>query len=214
MSFPLDSRKAMLVFTLAALPFVVGSSCAVFWSSGSGTSERRDREEEDEGFVVIKGGQFGNPPVAGLEYESGSVSGITGENGEFNYEPGKTVQFSVGDIKLGQPVTADPDMSVGDLVRGASATETTEVNIRRLLQSLDAEPGDEVITIPAEVRSSAIMSNETVAPSLEFLDFTDDDAFANTASQLVAVLTHDYPFTAMLVEADEVAQSPTRSVAR
>lgn len=214
MSVSHASRKAMLVFTLATLPFVVGSSCAVFWSSGSGTSDRRDREEDDERLVIVSGGQFGDPPVAGLEYESGSVSGTTGENGEFNYEPGKTVQFSVGDIKLGPPVTANPNMSVGDLVQGESGAHTTEVNIRRLLKSLDAEPGDEVITIPAQVRSSAVMSNDAVAPSIEFLDFADDDTFASTASQLVAVLTDDYPFTAMLAEADAVAQSPTRSVSQ
>ncbi len=205
------SRKILLALTLGALPFVVGSSCAVFWSSGSGSSGGRDREDRNSQSVIVSNGQFGNPPVAGLGYESGSVSGATGDNGEFSYEPGKAVQFSVGDIKLGSAAAPAPNMTVADLVQDESGAESSEVNIRRLLTSLDAGRGDAVITIPAEVLSSAVMSNETVAASIEFLDFADDAVFASAASQLVAALTYDYPFTAVLVEADEV-MPPTRSL--
>lgn len=206
----LASRTILLIFTLAAMPFMVGSSCVVLFSSGS--SHDRDREEEEEQVVIVTGGQFGEPAVVGLDYTSGSVSGTTGKNGEFNYEPGKRVQFSVGDIKLGLPVAASTEMSVADLVQEDTSAMEAEVNIRRLLKSLDAKPDDEAITIPAEVRSAAVLSNETVAPSIEYLDFTDRDTFASTASQLVAVLTKDYPFTAMLVDADDVTQAPPRSV--
>jgi hypothetical protein len=207
------SRNTLLILTLAALPFMAGSSCAVFWSSGSSHDRDRDREEEEERFVIVKGGRMGDPAVAGLAYESGSVSGTTGENGEFNYVPGEAVQFSVGDINLGPPIPGKPDMSVSDLVPQGDKAGTAEVNIRRLLTSLDAEPGDEAITIPAQVQSAAVLSNDAVAASIQFLDFTDNATFSSTASQLVAVLTDDYPFTAMLVEADDVAQPPTRSVA-
>ena len=52
------------------------------------------------------------------------------------------------------------------------------------------------------MRVAAVKSNDTVSVAIEFLDFSDDTVFVNTASQLVASLTSDYPFTAMLVEAD------------
>lgn len=205
MSVLFTSRKVMLVFTLAALPFLVGSSCAFFWSSGSGSSDREDRDNRNNQAVIVSNGQFGNPPVAGLAYESESVSGTTGENGEFSFEDGKAVQFSIGDIKLGNPAAPGPAMSVADLVQEESGAAKSEVNIKRLLTSLDVEPGDAVITIPADVRSTAVTSNEAVAASIEFLDFSDDDVFASTASQLVAALTYDYPFTAILVDTDAVA---------
>ena len=61
---------------------------------------------------------------------------------------------------------------------------------------------NETITIPATVRSAARLENDLVAASIEYLDFTDESAFVNAASQLVAALTDDYPFTASLVDAE------------
>jgi hypothetical protein len=76
------------------------------------------------------------------------------------------------------------------------------INIARLLQSLDALPGDRRITIPAQVRGLARRANSGLGASIEALDFADDTAFVNAASQLVATLTQAYGFTAMLVDAD------------
>jgi hypothetical protein len=36
------------------------------------------------------------------------------------------------------------------------------------------------------------------------MDYADDVTFANAASQLLAVLTYDYPHTVSLVEASEI----------
>ncbi|NQX89848.1 MAG: hypothetical protein HRT77_14420, partial [Halioglobus sp.] len=55
----------LLVFTLVALPFSVGSSCTVFWSSGTSDEPDRDQEKEDSGLMIVAG-QFGNPAVEGL----------------------------------------------------------------------------------------------------------------------------------------------------
>ncbi len=90
---------------------------------------------------------------------------------------------------------------------GAAAT-----NIGRLLWSLDGEPGDDRITIAASVRAEALLSNGAVSAAIEYLDYSDATGFANAASHLVAVLTRDYPFTAVLVEGDgpggETAKEP------
>lgn len=208
---PFASRKTLLVLTLVALPFVVGSQCVAIWSSGGGSSDDKDRERQARSSVA-NSGYFSSPAVDGLGYESGSIAGTTGEDGEFSFEPGQAVQFSLGDLRLGPPVAGKSTISVGDLVREEIRPGTAEVNMRRLLTSLDADPGDDIITIPARVLSAAVMSNTAVAASIEHLDFSDDDVFASTASQLVAILTDHYPFTAVLVAADEVAP-PTRSVA-
>ena len=100
-------------------------------------------------------------------------------------------------------------MTPDDVVGGETPAGT---NIRRLLASLDADPQDDAVTIPTEVQAAAVLANEDVAPAIGSLDFADDAVFASTASQLVAVLTSDYPFTAMLVNAEDVAQAPTRSI--
>ena len=43
--------------------------------------------------MVANSGSFGDTPAQGVSFASGSLSGITGRNGEFQYEPGKKVQF-------------------------------------------------------------------------------------------------------------------------
>jgi hypothetical protein len=81
-----------------------------------------------------------------------------------------------------------------------------------LLQSLDSDPADEVITIPDAVRAAAVHSNEGLSSAIEFLDFSDDPAFVNAASKLVAVLTRDYPFTAVLIDADTAHDRMIKSI--
>ena len=92
-------------------------------------------------------------------------------------------------------------MSPIDLVPGGDLDTPEVINIARLLQSLDAIPGDERITIPGNVRSIANTSHPEIGTTLELLDIADNNAFANSGSQLVATLTVDYTFTAMLVDA-------------
>jgi len=194
------SRRLILLLAFLAIPLLGGSQCAFFYSSGSNDN---DEEEKDAGLVVIVGdGTLIDAPVAGVRYVSGSLAGITGSNGEFRYEVGNTVRFSIGDIALGQPVTGKAVITPLDLVPNGAADTPAVVNIARLLQSLDSEPGDAVITIPPEVRAAAVRSNAALAPAIDFLDFSDETAFVNAASQLVAVLTSGYPFTAVLVDAD------------
>jgi hypothetical protein len=207
MMLPFSFRRMTLILTLIATPFLVGSSCAFFFSSGGGSSDRKDEikdeiKDGEDNTVVVASGNFGDPPIAGVSFESGSLSGVTGEKGEFQFENDKTVRFFIGDINLGPAVIAKPVMTPKDLVVKDSNNPAAGVNIQRLLKSLDSAPGTEAITIPEDVRVAAVRSNDAVSMAIEVLDFSDDGAFVNTASQLVAVLTNDYPFTAMLVDAD------------
>lgn len=209
----IPSRRTLLVLSLAALPLLVGSQCAFFFSSGGGSSDKDKTDKEDEEVIVVQSGTFGAPLVEGVGYESGSISGITGSNGEFQYEDGSTVRFYIGDIDLGSPVRGKSVITPQDLVADSDSDATAAVNIERLLQSLDSDPEDEVITIPKEVRAAAVRSNEDLSSAIEFLDVSDASAFVNAASQLVAVLTLDYPFTASLVEADDVRSRQIKSPA-
>ncbi len=186
---------------LAALIFVVsltGSQCVfVAWSGGSS-----DDDDEDTGLVVfVREGRFVDAPVEGLRYESGVVSGVTDDSGRFRYQLGSSVRFSIGDIELGRSAAGRSLMTPLDLVPGGTLDTPAVINIARLVQSLDALPGDAVITLPASLHTQAVRSNAALAGAIDILDFADDTAFVNAASQLVAVLTADYPFTVVLVDA-------------
>lgn len=200
------ARRFLLIFTLLALPFVVGSSCFVLFSSNTGSNNNDDRkdEEDDEEELVVKSGSFTSPTIEGLNYRAGTRQGITGKNGEFLYEEGVTVQFSFGDVKLGTAVAAKSILTPQDIVTPGARAETAAVNLTRLLLSLDADPGNKVITIPAGARTRAVRSNTAVASAIDFIDYTDEAGFANAASQLLATVTADYPFTVTLLDAAAV----------
>jgi hypothetical protein len=206
----MTNRKYLLVILLLTAPLLAGGQCSFFYSSGD---DDDDEETGNATVVVVASGTLVDAPVEGVRYESGALAGVTGSNGEFRYEVGNTVRFSIGDIALGQPVTGKAVITPLDLVENGTSETPAVINIARLLQSLDSQPGDGIITIPAEVRAAAVRSNPAVAAAIEFMDFSDEPAFINAASQLVAVLAGDYPFTAVLVDADQARAHLERSLA-
>ncbi len=208
----MTSRRFMLILSLVAIPLLGGSQCAFFFSSGGGSSDSQDKDERAGLVVIVSNGNFVDAPVEGVNYESGSLAGITGRNGEFQYEVGKSIQFFIGDINLGRAVKGKPLITPLDLVTDGAIDTPAVINIARLLQSLDSDPADDVITIPDAVRAAAVRSNKGLSSAIEFLDFSDDPAFVNAASQLVAVLTRDYPFTAVLIDADTAHDRMIKSI--
>ena len=209
----MTSRRIMLILALVAMPLFGGSQCSFSFNSGDDSSDEAE-EKDNAGLVVIVGdGTLVDAPVEGVGYESGALSGVTGSNGEVRYEVGNTVRFSIGDIALGRPVTGKAVITPLDLVENGTSDTPAVINIARLLQSLDSRPGDGFITIPPEVRAAAVRSNQAVSTAIEFMDFSDEPAFINAATQLVAVLAGDYPFTAVLVDADQARAHLERSLA-
>ncbi|MFY9270515.1 MAG: hypothetical protein WAO55_12305, partial [Candidatus Manganitrophaceae bacterium] len=120
-------------------------------------------------------GRFMDAPVAGLHYSTPTGAGETSADGEFLYQPGETVRFSVGDIVIGE-VAGAPVISPFDLAgmtppqtgndtrraanRGFSLKQATPLeiaaNIALFLQTLD-EDGDpnNGIKIPAAMHTLA-----------------------------------------------------------
>jgi hypothetical protein len=99
-----------------------------------------------------------------------------------------------------------------DLVPDGNIDSPAVINIARLLQSLDSTPGDELITIPAVLRAEALRSNGAVAASIQYLDFADETAFVNAATQLISTLTAYYPFTAVLVDRQSAQEHLARAL--
>ena len=196
----MPNRNYLIIVLLLTMPLLAGGQCAFFYSSGG---DDDDEQKGDASVVVVANGTLLDAPVEGVQYASGALAGITGSRGEFSYEVGNTVRFSIGDIPLGRPVMGKPVITPIDLVENGTANTPAVINIARLLQSLDSIPGDTTITIPASVRAAAVRSNAEVSAAIEFLDFSDEPAFVNAASQLVAALAAGYAHTAVLVEADQ-----------
>lgn len=202
------SKRSLLLVVVMTVPALAGSQCVFVASSGNNdacisTVDKPCNSQKNTDPVVVvavDNGQLIDAPVQGVRYESGSVSGITGDLGEFQYEAGNTIRFFIGDIALGESVKGKAVITPLDLVPNGTIDTPAVINIARLLQSLDSIPGDELITIPAVLRAEAVRSNEAVSASIQYLDFADETAFVNAATQLISALTAPYPFTAVLVD--------------
>jgi hypothetical protein len=204
-----------IVFCLVAMLALTGSQCVIVATSGGGQLDCNDTDKDKDPcpVVVVATGRLVDAPVQGVRYVAGSLSGSTGVNGEFQYELDKPVRFFIGDIPLGEAVKGKAVITPLDLVPDGTIDTPAVINIARLLQSLDAVPGDGRISIPEKVRTAAVRANAAVSSTVGFLDFADEPAFVNAASHLVAVLTASYPFTAVLVDAASARQHLVESLA-
>lgn len=199
------NRKYLPIAGAAVLLLLLTGAKCVFVATSGGDSSDKDKDKDEDTptneIVIASSGRFIDGPVEGLRYESGALSGTTGPRGEFLYESGNSVRFYIGTLALGRAAPGKAVMSPLDLVEHGSLATPAVINIARLLQSLDAVPGDDAITLPANIAQRNTPAAGTLATTLEYLDFHDETGFVNGASQLVATLTADYPFTAVLVDA-------------
>lgn len=73
--------------------------------------------------------------TAGLSYQTGTLTGTTGPEGQFKYNQGEAVTFSVGSLQLGT-AKGKSRLNILDLVDNPSLTNTKLINRARLLFSL------------------------------------------------------------------------------
>lgn len=76
--------------------------------------------------------------VGGLDYRCGNQSGRTSINGEFQYEEGKKIKFSISELDFGTGM-ADSIISPVNLVSATSLDHPRPRNIVRLLSVLDSD---------------------------------------------------------------------------
>ncbi len=107
--------------------------------------------------TTTKTGYFIDSAVEGLEYTSGSMTGITGADGSFKYEEGKPVTFKIGNMVLGSLTVTNSRVFPVDLVSGATNERHQNVSLMaQILQSLDSDG----------VASNGITINETTRRSI------------------------------------------------
>ena len=100
-------------------------------------------------------GHFIDSPVVGLGYHGPTQKGITKAGkpdggGGFLFFPGETIEFSLGDIVLGEGPAAKK-VSPLDLFHGADINDPRVIDVARILQTLDADRTDGQITLLPQV---------------------------------------------------------------
>lgn len=148
------------------------------------------------GGVQKQTGYFIDSAVAGLQYQSGSTSGLTGSDGSFTYEVGQTVTFKIGNVTLGSLSMSKPGNKVFPTDLIANPTDTTNPQndpnvtlIAQLLQTLDSDNDpSNGITIP-EAKSAALGATTVAAVNLSTANAANATTQLNT---LVQTLSNGY----------------------
>lgn len=104
-------------------------------------------------------------PVEGATYTINGISKTTNAQGEFEYQEGDEITFSIGNIDLGT-VTGSERITPVELAED----ETTRTNMLIFLQSLDSQGGhDDGIQIPDSVSQLPANSIDFSKPTTEFI---------------------------------------------
>ena len=96
-------------------------------------------------------GVFVDSPVQGLGYTAipSGLSGLTDANGQFNYNPGDTVAFSLFGRVIGTAVPTAPVVTALSVFNATSVTDPRVLNLSQLLLTLGGIPvGSSPITVP------------------------------------------------------------------
>ena len=114
-------------------------------------------------------GQFVDTYVEGLNYTcSSGATGITNSMGEYTCNEGDTVEFSLGGYVLGSATA-----SSGIVTPEALYPEDSDaaLNVAQLIQTLDADPTDDIITIPENF--TALDNVDTTPEDVDFDDLIE-----------------------------------------
>ena len=179
-----EKKKLLLAILTASLS--AGMTACGGGSSSSSSSDTTNVEDQqpatDETDTTVsvgtETGRFVDSAVGGLEYEtSAGYKSITNSNGEFRYNEGDSISFTLGALNFGT-VNGKGLVTPVDL---AASDSSKTANIARVLQTLDDDGiPDNGITITPEAREKAANQNPTDVAT------TDLEALKNTILSLAS----------------------------
>jgi hypothetical protein len=141
---------------------------------GGGSSSSNDNDNDNDSSNT-QTGVFLDSPVANIGYRTETLEGVTNSLGEYDYVDGETVTFFIGDLEL-PPVTAAGTVTPLGLAGSGDTSDSTVVNIIRLLQTLDEDGNpDNGITITETAKNAATQ----VDFELAITDFESSSAVTN-----------------------------------
>lgn len=126
-----------------------------------------------------KNGWFVDAPLAGLAYKTSSgITGVTNDKGMYEYYPGDTVTFLLGDAQLGNSVEAaavvTPCSLTGtDSISNNSSEAEEALNMVKLFLALDTDGSDFGISLDKKP-STENLTTESLSALLESSDFDAD----------------------------------------
>lgn len=135
--------------------------------------------------------RFVDSAVSGIEYRAGDYYGLTGDNGEFFYNPDDIIEFNIGRLNLGKISGTDIDQKglvTPVTLAGPDDDGTIKANIARVLQTLDSDGDPENgITILEGTRTEAANINPT---DVKAVDLTAQEV-KNTIIKLAKAAGND-----------------------
>ena len=177
----IEFKKSLLASALGALML---AGC------GGGGSDAGTTTPTTPSGVITDTGRFVDAPVSGLGFQSGSLSGVTAANGDFDYVVGEQAAFKVGSrVNLGS-AAGKSLMSPLDLVP-AHADDRIVKAMASLLQSLDTD-GDQANGIQLTPAMIGLLEAQLGASGIDFTTWDDegfdlDGALASLEAILMAV---------------------------
>jgi len=145
---------------------LVTATALVVLSFFTGCSSNNESSSATNSEGVESTGFFVDSAVEGLDYKSSETgftgfadprgfSGKTNAAGEYKFNGGDVVRFSLGDIILGELEASTSPVSPVDLFADEVSSSQKVVNIARLLQSLDADgqPGNGITILDESVKT-------------------------------------------------------------
>ena len=177
-------RLRMSVIKKFASLVLVASAVAV---AGCGTGESRDLTETETGVFL-------DSPVINIGYRTETKEGVTNAAGEYDYLPGETVTFFIGDLVF-PPVPAEGIVTPLDIAQSDDTSDDAVVNIIRLLQTLDKDGDPENgITITEDAKAEASEADI----------YADPAAFASAVSDLIQNGGQDVGVTELISAEDAI----------
>ncbi len=151
------------------------SLCAILLA-GCGSSDGDSNESS------TSTGTFIDAAVTNINYETETHSGVTDDEGQFNYETGETVTFSIGNITF-PSVTASGTITPLTLANTDDVENQTVINISRFLQTIDSD-GDPSngISISDDLKNANSTNGDTI-------DFTVDSDTFESSTLVQAVIS-------------------------
>ncbi|HVL02289.1 MAG TPA: hypothetical protein VM553_20865 [Dongiaceae bacterium] len=134
----------MLRFSPVVKPLVLSVAVAALTACGGGgggggssSGNSGDVSSPAPAPAAVQQGVFLDSAVSGLYYETDSLFGYTGVNGEFSYKPGESVRFYLGSTLLGETIAQD-EVTPLDLITSTDGADKLQ-NMLRTLQTLDED---------------------------------------------------------------------------
>ena len=149
-------QKNILSIVTSLTVAIVFSAC----SGGGGSSS-------DPVTATTVTGQFIDSPVQGLGYicsSSSGVRGATNSNGEYICNAGDNVTFFIGSVSLGTVAAQSAAITPYTLFPN---NRDAAINLARLLQSLDADNTDAIITVDTILEASLPTATDFTEASFE-----------------------------------------------